>query len=304
MTWRIRQIPDLTGRRALVTGATGGIGFQVCLELARAGASVVLASRDEVATERAAEGIQAKIPAAVLDVLRIDLTDLTSVRAASEYALNRWPVLDILINNAAVMATPHHVTADGFELQFATNHLGPFAFTGLMLPALQNARVVTVSSLMHHNARSVPDFHMHTERRYRRWMTYSESKLANLMFMLELHRRARHAGLGLLSVAAHPGYTSTRLQVTGPQMDGAGLPEYLLLGFSKVIGQSSAAGALPLLMAATLPTIAGGTYIGPSKMLELRGLPQPVGMSRAARDKQAARRLWVMSEAATGVHYL
>jgi NAD(P)-dependent dehydrogenase (short-subunit alcohol dehydrogenase family) len=304
MKWRLEHIPNLTGKRAMVTGSTGSVGRHVCLELARAGAGVVLAAHDEAAGRRTAEEILRQVPKADLDVIRADLSDLISVRAAARYALGRWPTLDILVNNAGVMATPQQRTADGFELQFGVNHLGHFALTGLLLPALDAARVVTVSSYLHHGAKAVPDVDPRQQRSYHRWRAYSVSKLANLLFMLELDRRAQAAGLKLTSVGAHPGHVSATTSHSGPQLGSPDLAAYLLAAVSKVVGQSAKAGALPLLMAATLPTVAGGTYIGPSRLLELRGSPQPVGMSQAAHDHEAAHRLWVRSEQATGVRYL
>lgn len=288
----------------MVTGSTGGVGRHVCLELARAGASVVLAAHDEAAGHRTAEEIRRQVSKADLDVIRVDLSDLHSVRVAAQQALSRWPTIDILVNNAGVMATPQQRTADGFELQFGVNHLGHFALTGMLMPALDAARVVTVSSYLHHGARAVPDGDPRQERPYHRWRAYSVSKLANLLFMLELDRRAQKAGLKLTSVGAHPGHVSASASRSGPQLGSPDLAAYLLAAVTRVLGQSAKAGALPLLMAATLPTIAGGSYLGPSRLLELRGPPQPVGMSQAAHDHEAAHRLWVRSELATGVRYL
>lgn len=304
MRWGADHIPDQSGRLALVTGVTGGLGCHTALELARKGAQVVLAARDTSAAHQVAERIRRQVPDAGLHLLRLDLADLSSVREASRTVLQQWPVIDLLVNNAGVMAPPHRRTADGFELQFGTNHLGHFALTGLLLPALSAARVVTVSSFMHHNAGGVPDVDPRTVRRYRRWSAYSESKLANLMFMLELHRRARAAQLDLVSVAAHPGYASTKLASSGPRLGTPGPAAYLLAGVTQLAGQSAAAGALPILMAATLPKLAGGTYLGPSGFLELRGAPEPVDMARTARDPEAAAALWVRSEEATGVRML
>lgn len=305
MKWSARDIPDQTGHIALVTGVTGGLGFHTALELARSGCEVILTGRDEYAVHDVAEQIRQEVPGAAVPTLHIDLADLSSVRDASELALSRWPSIDLLVNNAGVMGTPPHLrTADGFELQFGVNHLGHFALTGLLLAALQSARVVTVSSFMHNNVKSIPDADPRSEDRQHKWRLYSESKLANLLFMLELHRRSRAAGLNLVSVGAHPGHAATNLTISGPQLGAPDLASYLMIRLTRVFGQSAATGALPILMAATLRTIAGGTYIGPSGFLELRGAPEPVGMSKAARDHKAAAALWVRSEEATGVRFL
>jgi NAD(P)-dependent dehydrogenase (short-subunit alcohol dehydrogenase family) len=303
--WSARDIPDRTGTVALVTGVTGGLGFHTALELARSGTEVILAGRDQYAVHEVADLVKQQVPAAAVPAVHLDLADLSSVRDTAELVLERWPRIDLLVNNAGVMATPPHLrTADGFDLQLGTNHLGHFALTGQLFPALQSARVVTVSSFMHNNVSAVGDVDPRSGRRRRKWRQYSESKLANLLFMLELHRRAWAAGLDLVSVGAHPGHASTNLAISGPQLGAPDLASYLLIRLTRVFGQSAAKGALPILMAATLRTIAGGTYIGPSGFLELRGAPEPVGMSKAARDEQAAADLWVRSEEVTGVRFL
>jgi NAD(P)-dependent dehydrogenase (short-subunit alcohol dehydrogenase family) len=291
------DIPAQTGRVAVVTGATSGIGYHTARGLAAAGAEVVLAVRDVARGER----VLGEIGAAA--VVRLDLADQASVRAAAAELLERCPRIDVLVNNAGVMALPRRVTVDGFELQMATNHLGPFALTGLLLDALREARVVTVSSGAHRGARRVSLDDVARERRYHRWPVYAETKLANLLFMFELARRAAAAGLGLTSVAAHPGTAITNLQAAGPRMDGSRLYEAAIVGATRLIGQSDAAGAQPSLYAATMP-LAGGTYVGPGGPLEIRGKPKVVSASRAARDEAAAWRLWEASERLTGVAYL
>jgi NAD(P)-dependent dehydrogenase (short-subunit alcohol dehydrogenase family) len=208
------------------------------------------------------------------------------------------------VNNAGVMATPQRRTVDGFELQLGTNHLGHFALTGLLIPALSHARVVTVSSQMHRIAPRAPLGDPRAKRRYNRWLAYGESKLANLLFMRELDRRARAAGLELTSVAAHPGYSATQLQTSGPQLGGKSLSARVMAAATPLLGQPPAMGALPSLYAATYPQLPGGTYVGPSRLMEMRGAPKLVGMSRAARDDAAAGRLWELSEKATGVTFL
>jgi NAD(P)-dependent dehydrogenase (short-subunit alcohol dehydrogenase family) len=237
-------------------------------------------------------------------VVRLDLAVQSSVHAAAQELLERWPRIDVLVNNAGVMALPRRTTPDGFELQMATNHLGPFALTGLLIGALSSARVVTVSSSAHRGARGISFDDLHGERRYRRWSAYSQTKLANLLFMFELGRRAAAAGLDLRSVAAHPGVASTNLQAAGPRMDGSRLKELVIVGGTRLVGQSDAAGAQPSLYAATTPELPGGSYVGPDGIFEGRGHPKLVSASKAAHDEAAARRLWEVSEALTGVRYL
>ncbi len=298
MAWTVADIPPQRGRVAVVTGATSGIGRHTAAELARAGGEVILAVRDIDRGER----VRAEIGAAA--VVRLDLASQASVRTAAEELLARWPRIDVLVNNAGVMALPRRVTEDGFELQMATNVLGPFAFTGLLLDALGSARVVTVSSGAHRGSRGLPFDDLQSARRYHRWVVYSHTKLANLLFMFELGRRAAAAGLGMVSVAAHPGTAITNLQAVGPRMDGSRLQELLIVGGTRLVGQSDAQGALPSLYAATTPGLASGTYVGPDRLFETRGNPKIVSTSGPARDEAAARRLWELAELLTGVSYL
>ena len=297
MPWRAADIPPQDGRIAVVTGATSGLGYHTALQLARAGAEVVLAVRDGERGER----VRAEVGAAA--VVRLDLASQASVRDAASELLARWPRIDVLVNNAGVMAPPHRLTADGFELQMATNHFGPFALTGLLLEALGNARVVTVASGAHRGGK-IPFDDLQAESGYHRWRVYSNSKLANLLFTFELGRRAASAGLGLTSVAAHPGIARTNLQAAGPGMDGNRLRQAVIVGGTYVIGQSDAQGALPSLYAATMPDLPSGTYVGPNGFFEGRGHPKLVSASKAAHDEAVARRLWEVSEELTGVRYL
>jgi NAD(P)-dependent dehydrogenase (short-subunit alcohol dehydrogenase family) len=307
-SWRAGDMPDLRGRHALVTGVTGGLGHETALALALAGARVTLAARDESRLRATAQTITDRATGtapepARLDTVQLDLADLSSVRRAADAVLGDTDRLDILVNNAGVMATPHRRTADGFELQFGTNHLGHFALTLLLMPVLADARVVTVTSLMHRTVRRVPLGDPRTPARYSRWQAYGASKLANLQFTLELDRRARAAGLALTSVAAHPGYAATHLQTSGPQLGGASLWARVMAAATPVLGQSAEMGALPTLYAATVPDLPGGTLVGPSRFLGARGGPTVAGMSGPARDPQAAARLWRLSEEATGVTF-
>ncbi|MEU4393252.1 oxidoreductase [Kribbella sp. NPDC023855] len=300
MSWSTKDIPDLTGRAVLVTGATSGLGYETALELLRHGAEVTIAARNPEKSAQAAAGLAAATGRRP-EILELDLADLTSVKAAAEqYKPDR---LDVLINNAGVMATPYRQTVDGFELQVGTNHLGHFALTARLLPLLLNAsspRVVTVSSFMHKTVRRIDQSDFRAENGYAKWDAYGKSKLANLLFMLELDRRARAAGTPLLSVGAHPGFARTHLQTSGPQMGGVSL-EARVMGFgTKIVAQSAAAGAWPSLYAATLPDVRPGSYVGPS-FFEYRGRPKLVQPSKAAQDPELAKRLWTWSAEATGV---
>lgn len=304
--WGARDIPDLTGRRALVTGVTSGLGEATARELARAGAEVLLAARNEVKLAATAEALADELPGARLVQLRLDLADLASVRRAAARAEQLGP-LDILVNNAGVMATPNRRTADGFELQLGTNHLGHFALTGLLLQALlaaPAARVVTVSSLLAATVRTVSlaDPRSHAGR-YRKWSAYRQSKLANLLFAFELDRRLRSAGRSVASLAAHPGYTRTNLVGSGMNMGRPRVDGMITLGVTALVGQTAAAGALPQLRAAVDPALPGGTYVGPGGPWELNGPPCPVAAPGPAQDPVLAARLWSLSEEATGVSF-
>jgi NAD(P)-dependent dehydrogenase (short-subunit alcohol dehydrogenase family) len=302
-------MPDLGGVRALVTGANSGLGLHTGLELARKGARVVLAVRDEARGAEAAEHIRAQVPGARLDVGRLDLADLSSVRAFAAPFRARGERLDLLVNNAGIMAIPRRITADGFETQLATNHLGHFALTGLVLPALLAgglrggpARVVTVSSTLHRRGQLRRDDLM-GERSYSPFGAYGQSKLANLLFMRELQRRADAAGVGLMSLAAHPGYAATNLQAAGPRMMRSRVREVVSRAMNLVLAQSASQGAWPTLRAATDPDARGGNYYGPGGLAEQRGHPKLVGMSDAAANADDARWLWERSAELTGVGY-
>ena len=305
MTWTVADIPDLTGRRALVTGVTSGLGEVTARELARAGAEVVLAARNEAKLDDTAAALERAVPGARLVPLVLDLADLASVRRAAEAARAFGP-LHLLVNNAGVMATPHLRTADGFELQMGTNHFGHFALTGLLLPQLLesgDARVVTIASQAHRMARRAPlDDPRLQPARYQRWQAYAMSKLANLLFTFELERRARKEGLPLKAMAAHPGYASTALMGAGRIDAPTAMRTRILSAAFAVAGQSAEMGALPTLMAATAD-LPGGTYVGPEGFAQMHGLPHVVTPRKLARDPQAARLLWEISEQATGVRY-
>jgi NAD(P)-dependent dehydrogenase (short-subunit alcohol dehydrogenase family) len=299
MPAKTNDIPDQHGRTALITGANSGIGLEAARTLSHAGARVVMASRNTEKGEAAAAEIRASNPGAELEVRKLDLSSLDSVRAFAEgFEEDR---IDLLINNAGVMVPPYTKTADGFELQLATNHLGHFALTGLLLDKLlatPHARVVTVSSTAHKMGKIKFD-DLQRERSYSRWPAYGQSKLANLLFTLELDRRLKAAGADVLSVAAHPGYSATNLQFAATPSRIERLGSVVL---NRVVAQSAEQGALPTLYAATAD-IPGGSFAGPDGFQEMRGKPKVVTPTRAARDPETALRLWDVSEQLTGVHF-
>jgi NAD(P)-dependent dehydrogenase (short-subunit alcohol dehydrogenase family) len=299
--WTADRIPDQSGRTAIVTGANSGLGLVTARELARAGARVVLACRTTQKGEAALRDCRPAAPEAELEPEQLDLASLDSVREFAERFRSGHDGLDLLINNAGVMATPRRSTADGFELQFGTNHLGHFALTGLLIGEMEgreDARVVTLSSGAHRIGRIAFD-NLGGDRRYFRWRAYGQSKLANLLFALELDRRLRAAGSTVKSLAAHPGYAATNLQFAGPPAVDAAV---MKLG-NALIAQNDEMGALPALYAATEPGLEGGTFCGPDGFLEQRGHPKPVAPNSAARDRDVARRLWEVSEEMTGVRF-
>ena len=299
--WTAADMPDQSGRLVVVTGANSGLGLIDSRELARAGATVVLAVRNTEKGEQAAEGIRGEEPQARVSVEALDLADLASVRAFAERFDGQHERLDLLINNAGIMAAPRQLTKDGFESQFGTNHLGHFALTGLLLPRLLAAsepRVVTESSTGHRMGR-INFEDLQGERRYVRWLAYGQSKLANLMFAFELQRRATEAGTTLKSMVAHPGYTSTNLQLASPPAYERAIGRVT----NRLFGQSAEMGALPTLYAATAPDLPGGSFVGPDGPMEQRGYPKVVTAASKAYNQLEWRRLWDVSEELTGVHY-
>jgi NAD(P)-dependent dehydrogenase (short-subunit alcohol dehydrogenase family) len=270
-------------------------------ELARAGASVVLGCRDSDKGTTALERIQAEAPGAQVSLAQLDLGSLESVKDFAEEFRSAHEGLELLVNNAGVMAPPRRVTSDGFELQLGTNHLGHFALTARLIAAMEgrdDARVVAVSSNAHKFGRINFD-DLQSERHYNRWRAYGQSKLADLMTALELDRRLRAAGSTVKSLAAHPGYAATNLQTAAPPL----LDRTVMTVTNRLFAQSAEAGALCLLYAATEPGLGGGIYVGPDGLGEGRGHPQPVSPSRAACNEQVAARLWAASEQLTGVKF-
>ncbi len=298
-------MPDLSGRDAVVTGANSGLGYCTARELARRGARVVLACRSEARGAAALDRLAAEVPSADARVWRLDLGDLGSVREfARRHERERGGRLDLLVNNAGVMALPHRRTADGFETQFGVNHLGHFALTGLLLPALlrtPGARVVTVSS-MFHLLSNVDPRDLNSEHRYHRWLAYGRSKTANLLFTHELARRVAVTGADVVAAAAHPGYASTNLQTAAPRMEGRRAAEAVQTLGNRLVAQSAEAGALPILYAATAPGVRPDSFTGP-RLLAWRGAPAPSPRAKWTRDDRAAARLWAASQELTGVRY-
>jgi NAD(P)-dependent dehydrogenase (short-subunit alcohol dehydrogenase family) len=301
--WSARDIPDLSGKTAVVTGANSGLGYETSLALARAGAQVVLACRDKARGEEAAERIARTVTSSQPELEQLDLASLNSVREFATRFGSRHTALDILVNNAGVMAIPRRETADGFEMQFGTNHLGHFALTGLLLDALtvrSGSRVVTVSSEVARIGRIAFD-DLQGTRRYWKWAAYGQSKLANQLFALELDRRS--TDVGIVSVAAHPGYSATNLQGVGPRMSGSKLMERVTELENALFSQTAEMGALPTLYGATANGVKGGRYFGPDGPFAMHGYPKQVSFVRAAKNPQTARRLWEVSEELTGVRF-
>jgi NAD(P)-dependent dehydrogenase (short-subunit alcohol dehydrogenase family) len=305
MPWTSKDIPDLRAKTIVVTGGNSGIGYEAALQLAGKGADVVLACRDTGKAEEAAAAIRRAHSEAQVESMQLDLASLASVREFAERYMQSRDRLDVLCNNAGVMAIPQRKTAEGFEMQIGTNHLGHFALTGLLLERLlgtAGARIVTVSSTAHRGGRM--DFDdLHRERRYQRWLVYGQSKLANLLFAYELQRRLREKNFGMLSVACHPGYAATNLQLAGARMEKSSLKERFWKAVNAAFAQSAEMGALPTLYAATEPGVKSGDYIGPGGFAESRGYPKKVESSARSRDPKAAARLWALSEEMTGVRY-
>lgn len=296
--WTTRDIPDQTGKRAIVTGGNSGIGWHTALELARAGAEVTIASRDEAKAKAAADRIRAALPDVRVRTDALDLARLASVRAFAQAQLADARPIDLLVNNAGVMALPkRRISPDGHELQFATNVLGPFVLTGLLLPRILDAdapRVVTVSSYAHTQGGPTPIEDLESERSYRPVRAYAKTKLANILVTRELQRRA---GDRLLAVAAHPGASRTNLAVD------TSLPMKLITWAMRPMLQSAAAGAEPTLRAATAPDVTPGGYYGPGGLFGLRGRPVEQETAPFANDTAAGRQLWGELEQIGGISF-
>lgn len=305
MKWTQNNIPDLSGKVAIVTGANSGLGLHATQQLAKHGCLVVMACRDLKKAECAKQSILEQVPQAKLIILQLDLADLSSVANFVDNFKNAYP-LSLLLNNAGVMNLPFGKTQDGFEMHFGINHLGHFALTGLLLPLLladTNARVVTVSSIWHRWGH-INFGNLQSERKYSPRGAYSNSKLANLLFAFELNRRIQNASDKLISVAAHPGYADTNLQFVAPNMVGSMINKIIYTLGNRLIAQSAAKGALPLLYASTALGVKGGDYYGPDGLKELKGFPILVRSSQEANNREIAQKLWEVSEKLTGIRYL
>jgi len=293
--WTTQNIPDLTGKVAIVTGANSGIGFETAKALAAKGAEVVLACRNLEKAELAAKEIRSMTRKAKLEIIKLDLADLASVRKFAETFKSKYQSLDLLINNAGIMIPPFTKTADGFEVQFGANHLGHFALTGLLMDvilATPNARIVNVSSSAHRMGTGTVDFdNLNAEKGYHPANAYAQSKLANLLFTLELNRKLVEIGSDVIVTAAHPGWTVT------------GLQRGFLHTVSEWIGQKPEMGALPTLQAALDPDAQRNDYFGPGGFMEMRGYPRKVETSDAAKDSNLAQPLWVVSEELTSISF-
>ncbi len=304
--WTLHDMPDQSGRLAVVTGASiGGLGYETALALAGKGAEVVLAGRNPAKGAAALAAIQAQHPRAVLRVGALDLASLASVAAFAETLRREGRPLDLLVNNAGVMMLPRRqTTADGFEMQLGTNYLGHFALTGRLLDLLRRGRqprVVNLASLAHRRGSIRFDDLQRTA--YAPWSAYEQSKLAMLMFAFELQRRSDAGAWGVTSIAAHPGWSRTELFANGRGASGGGLTQKLFDLAARVFAQSVAAGALPTLYAATAPAAQGGAYYGPDGFQELAGAPAAAKIAPQATDQAAAARLWQVSEQLTGVSF-
>jgi NAD(P)-dependent dehydrogenase (short-subunit alcohol dehydrogenase family) len=304
--WIAQQIPSQTGKTALITGANSGIGYQAALELALHGAHVLLGVRSLDKGLSALDRLLREAPGASVEVAELDMASLTSIHEFARKFIAEGRGLDLLINNAGVMALPtREFTADGFERQFGTNHLGHFALTGLLLPQFRGSltpRVVTVASLAHRNGKIEFD-NLQGERSYVPWDAYNNSKLANILFARELDRRAKAAGSRLNSLPVHPGISKTSIVDNGPGTGSKDLKVRVLKVIAPFIMQDDVMGALPTLYAATAPEAKGGEYIGPDGFMEFKGYPKVVQARSQALDEAVAQKLWQVSEELTGVKY-
>ena len=293
--WTAEQLPDQTGRVAIVTGANSGIGFETAKVLSEKGATVIMACRNLEKANPKADEISAAHSGSEVEVMELDLSDLDSVRQFANAFRTKYSRLDLLINNAGIMVPPYGKTAQGFETQFGVNHLGHFALTGSLLDLVVNtpgSRIVTVSSVAHLMGKI--DFSdLNWEKGYKAQAAYGQSKLANLLFTYELQRRLAAAGKDTLAVAAHPGWTSTNLQEHAPSVKF----------MNRFFAQEPSMGALPTLYAATEAKVRGAQYYGPSGFLEMNGPPKRVKSNRRSRDENVAERLWNISEDLTGVRF-
>ncbi len=306
--WTAAEMPDLKDKVAIITGANSGLGYHTALELACHGAKVILACRNRDKTEAAMGRINAAAIGADAEFMALDLADLDSIAGFATAFKARFAKLDILNNNAGVMALPLVRTRQGFEMQIGTNHFGHFALTGRLMDVLKKtpgARVVNTASLAHVWTTGLDLDDPNWERKpYKKWDAYGKSKLSNLLFTYELQRRLNQTGSNVISVAAHPGYAATNLQAAGPAMEKSAMTGLLMKVGNSLFAQPAEMGALPQLYAATMPDLRGGEYYGPDGFGGNRGYPKKVRSNAASRNEDTARALWTLSENLTGVRYL
>ncbi|MBX0287048.1 oxidoreductase [Haloarcula salinisoli] len=304
--WIVEEMSPMEGETVVVTGANSGLGYEATKAFADADATVVMACRSEERGEEAATDIRREIRGGNLEVRVCDLADLDSVATFAEGLREEADGIDVLCNNAGVMAIPRQETADGFEKQLGVNHLGHFALTGHLLPELRasegESRVVTQSSQAH-TAGEMDFSDLQSEREYGKWSAYGRSKLANLLFAYELQRRLAESGADLKSVACHPGYAATDLQFRGPREMESNVRLNVMKVANKLFGQSAERGALPMLYAATSDAVTGGEYVGPSGFMRMRGSPEFQESNAASKNEADAEQLWTVSEELTGVEY-
>ena len=305
MKWNASDIPDLKGKIVLVTGANSGLGYQESLALARKGAMVIMAVRDRNKGNAACERIKAEIPDAELLVMKLDLANIESIKHVADTYLEEFERLDILINNAGLMAVPLLRTTQGFEMQFGTNHLGHFALTALLIDIINrtpSSRIVNVSSMAYRMGKINFD-DLNWEKSYNRWTAYGQSKLANLLFTIELDRRLKLAEKQTIVATAHPGYSATNLQIRGAEIEGAKFKKSIMNLSNSLLGQSACKGALPILYAATAPDVVSSRFYGPDGLLGMHGYPREVRMDPVRVNPVVAAKLWEVSEMLTGINF-
>ena len=303
--WLNQYLPDLSGKTIIITGANSGIGYEAARLLAYKGAHIVLTSRNIERGKQAASNIRSQIPNASIKVEQLDLAELDSIAAFSKRVLRSYDRIDVLINNAGVMALPYQKTRHGFEMQFGTNHLGHFALTGRLMPRLlknPHARIVTVSSSAHQIGKISFD-NLHWDIGYKRWKAYGQSKVANLFFTYELQRKLNTAGSSAIAVAVHPGWAATNLQTAAPIMENSRFKTRLYSWLNTQFAQSAEMGALPTVYAAAAEKVRGGQYVGPDGFSEAKGFPKITKSNNYSYNKEIAAQLWQVSEKLTGVHF-
>lgn len=306
-TWTTADLPPLAGKVAIVTGATSGIGLEAAAGLAAAGAETVLGCRNQARADKAIAEIRSRAPQAKVHNILLDTSELSSVRAFAKTFADSHQRLDILVNNAGTMTVPFSKTADGFEIVFGTNYLGPFALTGLLLDTIRStpgARVVAIGSQTHRRAKLVLDDLLWERRPYSKGGAYAQSKLACMMYSFELDRRFKAAGIDAKGVVADPGYAATNIVFGGSQGASSALWSAMASMGNTLFAQGADKGALPTLYAAADPGIKGGEYIAPDGFMQLKGYPTVATPAAKARDVEMAKRLWEVSEQLTGVRYL